>query len=250
MSPPETVTSHAPLIAALRSQAITLGERAVEEMYRNPFWEARFGERGRKFASEDGQYHLRYLCQALDDRNPQVMRNYVQWLQGVLTARGMCTRHLEENFLRLRRLISEHVASSLPAQAMLDEAVAALRYALPAPLELQQRTDALAERATVLCAPLHPEWSTPAGAAGRERCVDDGRYHLSYLADSLALARPELFTAYVQWVAGFLERFHVPPAHLRRMLEAISQAIAEGCSAETLAACRSRLDAACAVLPG
>jgi hypothetical protein len=56
------------LSKAIRELGPELSRRAIEEMYRDPFWEDRFGARGRKFAAEDGEHHVVYLVQALETK--------------------------------------------------------------------------------------------------------------------------------------------------------------------------------------
>jgi hypothetical protein len=93
---------------------------------------------------------------------------YVQWLRTVLSTRGMCTRHLAENFTLLAAAMPSAAAQ---ATDYLEQARAALTY-----------------------------------AAARTGWVDVLQYHLSYLADALALERDELFVEYVEWTAAFDER--------------------------------------------
>ncbi len=38
-----------------------LSRRCTDAMYADPFWQARFGQRGRHHADEDSGYHVRYL---------------------------------------------------------------------------------------------------------------------------------------------------------------------------------------------
>jgi hypothetical protein len=47
----------AELVRELETHAARLTARGVSEMYRDPFWNARFGEHGRKFSEEDGLLH-------------------------------------------------------------------------------------------------------------------------------------------------------------------------------------------------
>src|ERR1043165_7247139 len=89
------------LAARLEAHAEELVRESLEAMYRDPFWLERFGERGRKFAREDRMYPLKYLPAALSIGATQTLEDYARWLQRVLTTRGMCTLHIEENFARL-----------------------------------------------------------------------------------------------------------------------------------------------------
>ena len=162
---------HEALIAAIEAQGAALTARVLAEMGRDPFWHARFGERADRRGREDGNYHLQYLAQALASDDPNVMHNYARWLQPVLTTRGMCSRHLAENFDRLAAAIGDAIPDSEPAVAMLRAATEALRY-----------DDATARRVQELT-----------GATPEEREL------LAYAADALALHMPEVFTNHVAW---------------------------------------------------
>jgi hypothetical protein len=188
----------------LRGPALTAA--AIARMYEDRFWLARFGVRGRRFADQDGGWHLRHLVEALRCRDPDVLTRYAVWLQGVLTARGMCTLHVDRNFALLGEEIAGEVPGSGEAVKYLDRARAALLY------------PAGPERDLLLAA---PDVLADARAAmrGQRPYLDQ---HLSYLADSLHLNRPELFTAYVDFMRRFLER-----GQLARELTALRAAVAE-----------------------
>lgn len=162
---------HAALIAAIEEQGAALTARVLDEMYRDPFWHARFGERADKHGRQDGTFHLQYLAQALASDDPNVMHNYARWLQQVLTTRGMCTRHLAENFDRLAAAIRDAVPHSEPAVALLRAATEALRY-----------DHADARRVQDL-----------RGETAEEREL------IAYAADAIALGMPSVFTAHVAW---------------------------------------------------
>src|SRR3954465_800704 len=112
------------LADAIEARSQILADRALEAMYRDPFWDARFGERGRRYAREDNVHHIAYLVQALRAASVDLLTNYARWLQRVLTTRGMCSRHIGENFER----VAEGIGDAAPAFAFLDEAAAALAY--------------------------------------------------------------------------------------------------------------------------
>ena len=82
------------LIERLEASAPELARRSIAEMYDNPFWQERFGSRGRENADRDGQYHVSYLIQALAARDASVLTNYARWLQTLLVSRGMSSRHI------------------------------------------------------------------------------------------------------------------------------------------------------------
>jgi hypothetical protein len=200
------------LVAGLAAAGPALTARVLDEMYRNPFWDERFGARGRVFAEQDGQFHLSYLSQALIANDAAVLTTYARWLQQLLTTRGMCTRHIVENFERLGRAIGDSVADSATAVAFLGAAVDALRYDAGLAREIQDAADALVDAA------VHRR-----ALAGWHEHL---RYHVSYLADALAQQRPETFTSYHVWMEGFLERHHGHGARLRDAVAALDEAIA------------------------
>ena len=212
------------LASRIEAHADALAERTLVRMYENPFWEARFGERGRRFAAQDQHHHIRHLVIALRIGGPETMGGYARWLQVVLTSRGMCSRHLADNFAGVAEAISTGIDRPEPALAYLRAAEAALRYDDGPARAVQEAIPVLAEEAVSALANRHPEWLGRWGEASYARCQDDVVYHLSYLADSLALERPDLFTSYVRWIAGFLSGLGVPRLHLAETFDALRRA--------------------------
>ena len=78
-----------------------------------------------------------------------------------------------------------------------------------------------------------------------EQFVEDGLGHLSVLADSLALGRPESFSSHCSWMAGFLERRGLPHDYLEEMLAVLGDGVAtdEALSTELAAPCLATLEA-------
>jgi hypothetical protein len=172
----------------------------------DPFWYERFGERANLHGKKDGRFHIDYLIQTLHAGDAAIIENYARWLQQVLTSRGMCTRHLSENFERLAAAIrDEGWRDAGVAAALLDGACAALRYPFGAAQELQRAIPRLA-------AAVHA--SLPAVELAH------------YATDAVALGQPAVFVAHVRWLAGFLERHGVVRAHLIAGLEAMAAAAA------------------------
>jgi hypothetical protein len=213
------------LAEQIEARAPALAARALEQMYRNPFWHERFGERGRRFAQQDGEFHLSYLVQALTAGDPRVLTGYARWLQPVLTTRGMCTLHIDDNFARLACVLGDEIAEAAPAIAMLEAARDALRYNAGPARDLQEAAPRVADTAAGELYRRHPDWESRWGDAGRDRCCEDLRYHLSYLADAIALDRGNVFTAYVEWIGGFLERRGVAIEHLRESLQVMRDVV-------------------------
>lgn len=215
------------LVQRLEERSMQLTSRVLAEMYQNPFWMERFGERGRTNSEKDGNYHLSYLKQALIASDPGIMTGYARWLQSLLVNRGMCTAHIAENFARLEHAIADEISDAQPAVDLLRAARDALVYAGGPARELQDLSAGMADAAVAaLYRPL-PGQDARAEDTGRKRCHEDMLYHLTYLADAIALGRGELFVSYVAWISGFLGRRNVPPSHLRLALQWIEQHLAQ-----------------------
>lgn len=161
------------LIERIEAAAEALTTRVLGEMYKDPFWHARFGERADKHGRQDGLFHIKYLKEALIANDAHVMEEYARWLQALLTTRGMCTLHLDENFERLAVAIRETIEDSEPAVRMLEAARKAMSYP-PSPARTLQDHVFPAEL----------------------------RYFASYAADALHLNMPNVFTDYVAFVGG------------------------------------------------
>lgn len=116
------------LAARVEAARPTLVAEVVRASYLDPFWEARFGARGRSRTEEDIGYHVSYLVEALASADAEVFARYASWLRTVLVSRGMCTRHLGESFERLARAIEAHVVDHADAIAILDRGRGALAY--------------------------------------------------------------------------------------------------------------------------
>jgi hypothetical protein len=211
------------LVSEIEARSEALATWAVAEMYRNPFWDERFGARGRHFAEQDGLYHLSYLAHALWGGSPSVLTGYARWLQTVLTHRGMCSLHIAEQFSRIEAaILHEGIAAPDRAIAYLREAVEAVRYPGGPGRILQDVAPQVAQQVVNRLYARHPEWLHQSGESGRTHCLTDAGYHLSYLADAVANERPAGFVEYVTWIAGFLDRRGVLPSHLTEMLDAIA----------------------------
>lgn len=215
------------LVQRLETQGLQISARVIAEMYENPFWNERFGERGRRHADQDGDYHLSYLIQALVAKDVAVITGYARWLQSVLTTRGMCTRHLADNFERLERAIGQEIEDAAPATEYLRQARAALHYDGGPGRELQDLADVVTDAAVDALYGRHPDWLARWGEAGQRSCREDIQCHLSYLSDALAQGRPALFVAYTAWIDDFLRRRDTPAEHLQETLRVLSQLLSQ-----------------------
>lgn len=163
------------LTARIEAAANELTDRVLGEMYKNPFWHKRYGERADKHGRQDGLFHIKYLSEALTSNDANVMEQYARWLQALLTTRGMCTLHIDENFALLAAAIRDTIPDSAPAVHMLERARQALLYP-PSPARTLQ--DYI------------------------PRLPDELRYYASYAADALHLNMPKVLTDYVAFVGG------------------------------------------------
>lgn len=208
------MSRHAALAAHLAARADGLATRVLTEQYADPFWFARYGEAAHRRGREDVLFHLKYVAQALDEDDPAVMASYARWLQALLCARGMCTRHLAENFARLGRAIAElDGVDPTPAVDMLAAAVAALRYtAAPA----RSAQESAGEIAATVAARLAAEF--PAAAA---RAATDAEVLVDYAADAIALGGPKTFDAHAEWLRGFLAEQGAPAGYADALIGAV-----------------------------
>jgi hypothetical protein len=225
------------LAERIEAKASELGRRAIAEMYQNPFWQERFGARGREMSDQDSQFHLSYLIQALTASQPEVLTRYARWLQTLLVSRGMCSRHIDENFERLARAIGEQISEPEPAIELLRAARQALIYERGPERELMLSAEPLAERVVDALWSRQPSWFSAASSypslatfesihqAERARCKSDVLDYIAYLADALHAARPELFEAHAAWMHGFAARRHGTGARVEETLRALSDCL-------------------------
>jgi hypothetical protein len=197
-------------------------------MYLDPFWDQRFGERGRRFAEEDNLHHISYLVQTLRTDSAELLTAYVRWLQRVLTTRGMCSRHIEENFERLAEAMhAEQIADAGPALTLLDAASAALAYDDGPAQAVQRAAGQASEQIAKTVAERHASWPAGLDGSGRSWYQNDARYLLSFLADALANERPDRFAEHVRWANGFYARQGRPSRYLAELLSALDESLQE-----------------------
>jgi methanogenic corrinoid protein MtbC1 len=69
----------------------------------HPEWTARYGERGRRFCTEDACFHMEFLAGAIEAGSPEAFADYARWTVRMLGARGIGAHTLEENFAQLEK---------------------------------------------------------------------------------------------------------------------------------------------------
>lgn len=194
------------LIEELGSKRVVLARRCIEAMYADPFWMARFGERGRRHAEQDSEYHVKYVLSALHAGDDGVFASYARWLRGVLTSRGMCSWHLTESFRQL-------------TEAMRVEGIAAPEAAIRV---LRVGADALTYTTGAAAS-----WSAPTAPNPLRTELGEDAYRLeelwSFCLDSLDRDDPSAFRAHVRFVDRALATTEASPRRLRRTLGAFER---------------------------
>ena len=91
--------------------------------------------------------------------------------------------------------------------------------------EIRDRIDDLAGHVTDRQFQLHPEMAARYGADGRARCIEDARFHLSFLATTVETGVDAIFTEYVAWAKTVLATRKVPADDLQGGLAIIADVL-------------------------
>jgi methanogenic corrinoid protein MtbC1 len=83
---------------------------------------------------------------------------------------------------------------------------------------------------------LNPELEKRYGAAGKLRCLEDARYHLSYLSEALRADSPLLFTEYCAWAKVLLLSRNIPVNDLENNLNILEQTLKDNLPEESAGA--------------
>jgi len=217
------------LAAILERDGRALSQRVLDEMYRDAFWSERFGDRGRRHANEDSDFHLRYLARALSAGDATILVRYATWLREVLATRGMCTRHLDENFRLLARELS---ATSWPgrdkAVALLEEARAGLRHEASDARWVEDHAVALAKAIVSHVRAGHPAgWKQHDARGADAGLADDAANYVSYVADAVALGGAATLADHARWLAAHLQGHGVRTQQVHAFLEGCVRALEE-----------------------
>jgi hypothetical protein len=223
-------TGRSAIADALERDGLAVSVRVIQRMYaENSFWMERFGERGRVHAVADAGRHVEHLVTALRSNSSAVFVGYARWLQSVLTTRGMCTRHLSDNFdfLGVELQKTGWLGRQLAIEVLAEGTTALFHREGEAGAIFAQRTALVQEVASRLYQK-HPEWLARWGERGRERCVDDLDYHVVYLGDALANDSVSDYVAYARFVRDFLRKRNVELDHVRVTLETFAEVLSHG----------------------
>ncbi|HYO78079.1 MAG TPA: cobalamin-dependent protein [Thermoanaerobaculia bacterium] len=80
----------------------------------------------------------------------------------------------------------------------------------------------------------HPEVMARYPEVGRQRCLEDARFHLQYLAIALDSGSPEMFTDYIAWAKVMLATRKVPADDLAENLRIIASTLGEQTHTEAI----------------
>ena len=203
-----------------------LSQRVLDIQYRDAFWSERFGDRGRRHADEDSDFHLQYLARALDANDGAILVRYARWLRDVLASRGMCTRHLDENFRLLAAQIEAQ--SGWPnreaALGLLGEARGALLHTHKDARWIQDHEATLTASQVVYLRTRGIGWKRD-DARGAEGLADDAANYWSYVADALALGDPRTLVEHAVWLVRHVCRHGVSAEEAQAFLAAAAEAL-------------------------
>lgn len=71
----------------------------------------------------------------------------------------------------------------------------------------------------------HPDWADRYGEQGRQRGVEDARFHVDFLTGAIVAGEPRAFRDYVQWARRVLQARGIEARFLRENLEQIREAL-------------------------
>lgn len=209
-------------IERVRPQVI---DGLFDEMYQNPFWEARYGEKGKKHTRLDTNYHINQLVTSLAMDLPSLSVQYYHWLQGLLVYRGMCTLHIRDTIDCMARQFSRLIPESWPGiEPYLRAGEQGLVYEHPGCAALLQAEMDIA-RATTNRMFQQARTGKPIDERAFAAGLRDNRYHLSYLADTVANQLEDAFDKYIVFLTGFLPQHGVSLAALFEDLQVLSEEI-------------------------
>ena len=115
-------------------------------------------------------------------------------------------------------------------------------------IELRSHLDELAAAITERHLAAHPEVFARYPDVGRQRCLEDARFHLRYLASAVDAASVEMFLDYIAWAKVMLAQRNVPGNDLAENLRITGAVLRERFGGEANEAV-SYVEAAIAQLP-
>lgn len=114
---------------------------------------------------------------------------------------------------------------------------------------IDERRGRIAELMTERQYRAYPELAARYGAQGRERCMEDAIYHLSYLSEAVASTSPGLFADYIAWAKAMLAGRGIPANDLETNLRFMRDSLMEELPADHGAIAASYIDSGMAQFP-
>lgn len=94
-------------VTELRNASEAIAQAVVARDYsQRPILLTRYGEHGRARYLDDTRFHMSYLADAVRFERPSIFRDYLGWLNEVLTARGVAPEELRENLKCMREALA------------------------------------------------------------------------------------------------------------------------------------------------
>src|SRR3954462_971337 len=94
---------------------------------------------------------------------------------------------------------------------------------------IDARRAALAEAIVARQYALQPDLERHYGPTGKAKCIQDTKYHISYLSAAIAASSPALFTDYLDWVRTVMTAYAIRDEdvanNLTSMREVLTQAL-------------------------
>lgn len=109
---------------------------------------------------------------------------------------------------------------------------------------LREQQSALADELVTRQFAAQPHLAQRYGPAGREKCLQDANYHLSYLSEAMTAGAPGLFTNYIAWAKVMLAKRGIPASDLASHLELIRTVVGASLPGEAGILAVQYLDAA------
>lgn len=187
-------------------------ERSLLYMPSDAFWEQRYAARARRFANEDGAFHVRYLADAIRASSPTVMEQYARWLRDLLVPRGMCMLHLAEHLDHISHAVVDCAGEGQEGD-YISRAIDALLYDDGAQRAIQDATETIA---TAIQGPTH-------GVV--RHSAFETRYLCHYAADALQRGTPELLAHHLVWSRSVLTESRVEPAAYEQWVAMVRDAL-------------------------
>jgi methanogenic corrinoid protein MtbC1 len=112
-----------------------------------------------------------------------------------------------------------------------------------------QRAGEIAETLVARQFERDPQLEVRYGKRGRDRCLEDAKYHLSYLAEAIDAASEALFSEYLKWAKVMLGQRNVPAADLVRHLALMREVLLDCLPVDVAPVAVAYIDAGLSVLP-